>query len=113
MAGVFGKDPNMKKSTHHELERLNQEVAAARPPKAQPHLTLSAKAQAWFGFYARNPRDLDLGFYLVQGLAPRGLTSELNQSLNARLHDGFSDEELHTVARWLRHVQHLDDHPSP
>nr|WP_315849009.1 hypothetical protein [uncultured Rhodoferax sp.] len=25
MAGVFGKDPNMKKSTHHELERLNQE----------------------------------------------------------------------------------------
>ena len=33
--------------------------------------------------------------------------------VNARLHDGFSDEELHTVARWLRHVQHLDDHPSP
>ena len=33
--------------------------------------------------------------------------------VNARLHEGFSDEELHTVARWLRHVQHLDDHPSP
>ena len=25
MAGVFGKDPHMKKSNHHELERLNQE----------------------------------------------------------------------------------------
>ena len=25
MAGVFGKDPNMKKNTHAELERLNQE----------------------------------------------------------------------------------------
>lgn len=25
MAGVFGKDPNMKKSNHQELERLNQE----------------------------------------------------------------------------------------
>ena len=25
MAGVFGKDPNMKKSNHAELERLNQE----------------------------------------------------------------------------------------
>jgi len=25
MAGVFGKDPNMKKSTHAELERLNWE----------------------------------------------------------------------------------------
>jgi hypothetical protein len=25
MAGVFGKDPHMKKSTHAELERLNWE----------------------------------------------------------------------------------------
>jgi len=25
MAGVFGKDPNMKKSNHAELERLNSE----------------------------------------------------------------------------------------
>ena len=25
MAGVFGKDPNMKKNTHAELERLNAE----------------------------------------------------------------------------------------
>jgi hypothetical protein len=25
MAGVFGKDPNMKKSNHAELERLNLE----------------------------------------------------------------------------------------
>jgi hypothetical protein len=25
MAGVFGKDPNMKKSSHAELERLNLE----------------------------------------------------------------------------------------
>lgn len=32
--------------------------------------------------------------------------------INARLSEGFSDEELHTVARWLRHVQHLDNHPS-
>jgi hypothetical protein len=25
MAGVFGKDPNMKKSSHAELERVNAE----------------------------------------------------------------------------------------
>ena len=31
------------------------------------------------------------------------------QHVNARLYEGFTDEELHTVARWLRHVQHLDD----
>lgn len=71
------------------LERLNQEVVSARPIKPQPHGVLMAKAQAWFGFYARNPRDLDLGFYLVHGLAPRGLTSELNQQLNNRLHDAL------------------------
>lgn len=71
------------------LERLNQEVTAAKTHRQQPALTLSTKAQSWFGFYARNPRDLDLGFYLVQGLAPRGLTSELNQQLNERLHDAL------------------------
>ena len=71
------------------LERLNQEVSAARAHRQQPALTLASKAQAWFGFYARNPRDLDLGFYLVQGLAPRGLTSEFNHQLNDRLHDAL------------------------
>ena len=76
------------------LERLNAEVAAARSNKLQPALTLASKAQAWFGFYARNPRDLDLGFYLVQGLAPRGLTGELNQQLNGRLQDALRPCEL-------------------
>lgn len=28
--------------------------------------------------------------------------------INARLGDGFSDAELQTVARWLRHVQKID-----
>lgn len=67
------------------LDRLHGAVDAARAVKSRPDRTLAAKAQAWFGFYARHPRDLDLGFYLVQGLAPRGLTSELNQQLNDRL----------------------------
>ena len=71
------------------LERLNQEVAAAKAHRSQPSQTLASKANAWFGFYAQNPRDLDLGFYLVQGLAPRGLTSELNRQLNDRLHDAL------------------------
>jgi DNA-binding MarR family transcriptional regulator len=29
--------------------------------------------------------------------------------INAKLTAGFTDDELQTVARWLRHVQHLDD----
>lgn len=71
------------------LERLNAEVAAARSFKSQPQLTLMSKARAWFGFYARSARDLDLGFYLVQGLSPHGLAGDLNQQLNERLQDAL------------------------
>jgi AcrR family transcriptional regulator len=68
------------------LDRLHTAVAAARTVKGRPEKTLANKAQAWFEFYAQNPRDLDLGFYLVHGMAPRGLTSDLDQRLNDRLH---------------------------
>lgn len=83
------------------LERLNAEVGAAREFRAQPGLTLATKAQAWFGFYARNPRDLDLGFYLVHGLAPRGLTSEFNPQLNQRLLDALQPCEDALLAMGL------------
>lgn len=83
------------------LERLNEAVTAARAPRTGVQFTLSAKARAWFDFYARNPRDLDLGFYLVQGLAPRGLTTELNQQLNGRLHDALRPCELALLAMGL------------
>jgi len=71
------------------LERLNAAVSAAGSPGLAPADQLKAKAGAWFGFFAANPRDLDLGFYLVQGLQPRGLTAELNFKLNDRLHDAL------------------------
>lgn len=72
------------------LDRLNAAVQAARPAGVTAAAFLKAKAQGWFGFYATNPRELDLGFYLVHGLAPRGLTSELNQRLNARLYEALA-----------------------
>ena len=71
------------------LERLNAEVDAAGASATSPADLLKAKASAWFGFYAANPRDLDLGFYLVQGMQPRGLSAELNYQLNDRLHDAL------------------------
>ena len=71
------------------LERLNAVAAAAGHDALPPAEQLYAKAGAWFGFFAANPRDLDLGFYLVQGLQPRGLTAELNFQLNDRLHDAL------------------------
>ncbi len=67
------------------LDRLNAAVQGVRVARAQPARALAARALAWFGFYAQNPRDLDLGFYLVKGLAPRGLSPALDRALNERL----------------------------
>ena len=71
------------------LARLNDAVDAAGGNDFSAALQLQAKASAWFGFYAANPRDLDLGFYLVHGMQPRGLNLELNVQLNDRLHDAL------------------------
>lgn len=68
------------------IQRLQTAVADAPQTEGRPDRTLADKAQAWFDFYAANPRELDLGFYLVQGMRPRGLTSELDHELNDHLH---------------------------
>lgn len=86
------------------LKRLNAVVDAAGSGidgAATPAAQLEAKANAWFGFYAINPRDLDLGFYLVQGMQPRGLTSTLNDQLNDRLHDALKPCEAALQAMGL------------
>jgi len=83
------------------LERLNASVVRALPPAgavqgartaatADASALLVAAATAFFDFYRENPRDLDLGFYLFQGMRPRGLTPALNERLNARLRDALA-----------------------
>ena len=71
------------------LERLNDKVAQAGTGAQDAAAQLEAKASAWFDFYADNPRELDLGFYLVQGMRPRGLNAALNEQLNSRLRDAL------------------------
>ncbi len=83
------------------LDRLNRAVRDAVPADARPASVLQAKAAAWFGFYAANPRELDLGFYLVHGLAPRGLNSELDQRLNERLYEALAPGEEALLAMGL------------
>lgn len=71
------------------LLRLNQAVeaagASAKKPSAAPIELLRAKAEAFYVFYRDHPKELDLGFYLFDGVKPRGLTPELNQQLNEQL----------------------------
>ena len=95
------------------LERLNAVVNAAGVDGiASPAALLEVKASAWFGFYAANPRDLDLGFYLVQGMRPRGLTAALNDQLNDRLHDALKPCEAALQAMGLSEQDALRENTS-
>lgn len=69
------------------LQRLNQVVEAAKGCAASSSASdlLRAKAEAFYVFYRDNPKELDLGFYLFDGMKPRGLTPELNHELNEQL----------------------------
>jgi AcrR family transcriptional regulator len=68
------------------LARLRNAVDRAVGCDKQPAERLRAAAMAFFEFYAENPRDLDLGFYLFRGgMKPKGLGRERNDALNAGL----------------------------
>jgi AcrR family transcriptional regulator len=75
------------------LDRLNDAVQKALRKGATDVERLRATASAFFDFYRENPRDLDLGFYLFQGMKPRGLTPELNETLNARLRSSLQPSQ--------------------
>jgi AcrR family transcriptional regulator len=71
---------------HESLESLGSAVdqAVSRTKTAQQKLR--AAAMSFFQFYAKNPRDLDLGFYLFRGgMKPAGLGHDRDVRLNAAL----------------------------
>jgi AcrR family transcriptional regulator len=68
------------------LANLGQAVARAIARAKTPADRLRAAAMAFFRYYADNPRDLDLGFYLFRGgMKPHGLGKERDEMLNAAL----------------------------
>lgn len=67
------------------LDRLHDAVHAGQSAKASPAQRIEQQAMAFYDFYLDNPRELDLGFYLFQGMKPLGLTPGLNEQLNKRL----------------------------
>ena len=65
---------------------IKRATARARAPADQ----LRAASMAFFRFYADNPRDMDLGFYLFRGgMKPHGLGKERDDALNAALEDAM------------------------
>jgi AcrR family transcriptional regulator len=68
------------------LENLRHAVTRAISRTKIPADRLRAAAMAFFRYYADNPGDLDLGFYLFRGgMKPRGLGKERDDVLNAAL----------------------------
>jgi AcrR family transcriptional regulator len=68
------------------LVNLGQAVERAILRAKMPPHRLRAAAMAFFRYYADNPRDLDLGFYLFRGgMKPHGLGKERDEMLNAAL----------------------------
>jgi AcrR family transcriptional regulator len=68
------------------LENLAQSIERASLRAGSSVERLRAAAMAFFRYYADNPRDLDLGFYLLRGgMKPKGLGKERDDMLNAAL----------------------------
>ncbi len=66
------------------LDRLREHLAQTLA-QAQDATAARTVAGAFYDYYAQRPAELSLGFYLFQGLAPRGLGAELDRGLNTRL----------------------------
>jgi AcrR family transcriptional regulator len=76
------------------LTSLGRAVGRAVARTKKPVDQLRAAAMAFFRYYADNPRDLDLGFYLFRGgMRPKGLGKERDEMLNAAL-----EAALHPIA---------------
>ncbi|MGD9715161.1 MAG: TetR/AcrR family transcriptional regulator, partial [Thermomicrobiales bacterium] len=68
------------------LQALGSAVDKAVSPAKSAQQKLKAAAMSFFEFYAQNPRDLDLGFYLFRGgMKPAGLGPERDELLNSAL----------------------------
>lgn len=68
------------------LSELGRTVDHAILRSRGPAARLRAAAMAFFRYYDDNPRDLDLGFYLLRGgMKPHGLGKARDEMLNAAL----------------------------
>ncbi len=75
------------------LGRLDAAVKASADETVAPAQRIRRHALAFYDFYFEHPRELDLGFYLFQGMRPLGLTPALNEHLNQRLRGVLSGIE--------------------
>lgn len=85
------------------LDALIEQVEEAASAEGDALLRFEAAGLAFFDFYAANPRDLDLGFYLFRGGArPHGLSPDTDKDLNAKLLRSLAPLEAAARERGLK-----------
>jgi AcrR family transcriptional regulator len=78
------------------IAHMRAEIATARSAETR----LDRAVLSFYGYYRRNPQALELGFYLFQGVRPRGLTPALDRRLN-----GLLIKALEMIATALREAR--------
>jgi AcrR family transcriptional regulator len=69
----------------HSLAALREAVETAATSAPDDESRVRDTARAFFSYYRTHPQELELGFYLFQGLRPRGLSRDFDHDLNSRL----------------------------
>jgi AcrR family transcriptional regulator len=67
------------------LTALRDAVESAARAAPNDEARLRATIRAFYDFYRARPQELELGFYLFQGMKPRGLSRDIDRALNSRL----------------------------
>jgi AcrR family transcriptional regulator len=69
----------------HSLTALREAVEAAGLAAPDDETRVRTTVRAFFDYYRTHPQELELGFYLFQGLRPRGLSRDFDHELNSKL----------------------------
>lgn len=67
------------------LSALRETVDGAARAAPDDEARVRATIRAFYDFYRERPQELELGFYLFQGMRPRGLSRDIDRALNSKL----------------------------
>ena len=67
------------------LAALREAMDAAYRDAPDDEARVRATIRGFYDFYRERPQELELGFYLFQGMRPRGLSREMDRALNSKL----------------------------
>jgi AcrR family transcriptional regulator len=67
------------------LATLRETIDAAWRGAPDDEARVRATIRGFYDYYRERPQELELGFYLFQGMKPRGLSREMDRALNSKL----------------------------